>query len=394
MFASNLVEAASSHVLRGISNVITDHVMSKRGEPQDPQMPRVPWWGFAIAMCTMIFGLLFIMAIQYTIGDLVGTLTMIETPAATVTVSRTSEFEPSQKDGDKDGLLETSLPSMSVVPIKPITSGIRSTVRHITSVGGRWARWRGIAPALCYGIFVHAVYGVLNGLLPHVIPLREMLISMLSAVIFTRVHMAWTHAMISMPSSQRWYKRLVPFKTSVKHLWVPTIVNVCAAYVVVYFIYGFGLLFAFANAAHMNQLPQGSPMPGYMWLVFVLEFIALAAITIGLSLFVILPAAVTLARIEASMLPEEQETIVPFDRSFDGKVVPSVLGGSGCIGFIDAWKTFNWEARKRLIKLYVKNFLILCALFFVLSNLISFEMWAFLGSDGIRKGLRAMKKPY
>ena len=39
------------------------------------------------------------------------------------------------------------------------------------------------------------------------------------------------------------------------------------------------------------------------------------------------------------MLPDEDEAIVPFDRSFGGKVVPAILGGSGKLSIRDAWKT-------------------------------------------------------
>ncbi|RJE16779.1 hypothetical protein PHISCL_10884, partial [Aspergillus sclerotialis] len=45
------------------------------------------------------------------------------------------------------------------------------------------------------------------------------------------------------------------------------------------------------------------------------------------ALFVLLqiPATVTLVRVAASMLPEEDETIVPFDRTFGGKTTPAII---------------------------------------------------------------------
>jgi hypothetical protein len=40
------------------------------------------------------------------------------------------------------------------------------------------------------------------------------------------------------------------------------------------------------------------------------------------------PADVTLTRVQASLLPDIEETIVPFDQTFCEKVVPEVIGGS------------------------------------------------------------------
>jgi hypothetical protein len=109
---------------------------------------------------------------------------------------------------------------------------------------------------------------------------------------------------------------------------------------------------------------------------------------IACTLFLCLPAIVTLVRIEASILPEDQDTIVPFDRSFGGKVVGQMHGGSGKIGFLDAWRSFNWEARRRLIKLFVKVFFILAALLFVVVHVLIGEMMLVFGTDGLGKALR------
>ena len=58
------------------------------------------------------------------------------------------------------------------------------------------------------------------------------------------------------------------------------------------------------------------------------------------------------------MLPEEDESIVPFDRTFAGKVKPEILGGSGAVSMLDAWRSFDRSARIRLMKLYFKVFIV------------------------------------
>ena len=65
-----------------------------------------------------------------------------------------------------------------------------------------------------------------------------------------------------------------------------------------------------------------------------------------------------MTRVQASLLPEEEETIIPFDRSFGGKVEPKIVGGTGAVSMVDAWKSFDIATCIRLVKLYVKIFVI------------------------------------
>jgi hypothetical protein len=307
---------------------------------------------------------------SYTLGNVVGTLTMIETPSTAIAIPL-SEEEAIAKD---DGL--AGAPA-TVVAVKPITSSIRGTVRHITSIAGLFARWRGFVPTLIYGIATGGVSGLLGGLLPRVIPGRHIIAQVLAAVLLARTHMACTHAIISMPSSLWWYQRIAPMK-SIKKLWLPNVVNMLAGSAVVYLTMGFTMLLGLCSKS-ISKKQHAGELTKSDYVIFVFKGLAILLFAASMVLFVALPAAVTLHRVEASMLPEDQETIVPFDRTFDGKVVPQILGGSGAIGFVDAWRTFNWEARRRLIKYYFKTFLIMAALFIVFAHVILFEFWAILG---------------
>jgi hypothetical protein len=336
-----------------------------------PEMPDIPAWGQAILVLTVIAFAGLLMAVQYTLTDVIGTLTMVETPAHAMVLV---EDDPIKKPNDSSDplLIET------LVPMKPITSKIRTTIKHITSIGGRWARWRAIVPAMLYSVFFGVVSGIFSSIL-RFIPGGEILAKAAAAVVLARVHMAWTHAVISMPSSLRWYQRLAPF-SSMKQLWVPTAVNVLAGYVAVFLVAGAAYLMGMCNSKALKKL-DGQEIPKSMYAIFAVQATALLVVSLAMVLFVCLPAAVTLARVEASMLAEDQETIVPFDRSFGGKVVPRILGGTGAIGFLDAWRTFNWEARRRLIKLYLKSFLVIVALFFVLMHVVAFEAWVIMGPE-------------
>ncbi|KAK5141496.1 hypothetical protein LTR04_002574 [Oleoguttula sp. CCFEE 6159] len=115
--------------------------------------------------------------------------------------------------------------------------------------------------------------------------------------------------------------------------------------------------------------------------IVVLKFIAVLALGAMTALCVLLPAAVTLTRIEASLLPEEEETIVPFDRTFNGKVVPTALGGTGTVGFVEAWRSFDRAARLRLIKLYVKIALIQITVAVMAMHVVALEIWGIMGDN-------------
>ena len=84
----------------------------------------------------------------------------------------------------------------------------------------------------------------------------------------------------------------------------------------------------------------------------VVVFIVMAALRV----FLAIPAHVVLTRVQASLLPEEDETIVAFDRSFRGRVEPAVVGGKGYVSPLDAWRTFSRASWVRLVKLYAKLF--------------------------------------
>lgn len=55
-------------------------------------------------------------------------------------------------------------------------------------------------------------------------------------------------------------------------------------------------------------------------------------------------------RVAASMLPKEDKPIIPFDRSFGGKLKPSIRGSNGCLTLSNAWITFDWPSRIRFTK--------------------------------------------
>ena len=84
------------------------------------------------------------------------------------------------------------------------------------------------------------------------------------------------------------------------------------------------------------------------------------------------------------MLPEENETVVPFDRSVGGKVTPAIIGGQGKSGIVEAWRSFDWAARVRLVKLMAKVMAIMLALWVLLIVVTLGEAHLIIGAKNMK----------
>ncbi|KAF1956963.1 hypothetical protein CC80DRAFT_491828 [Byssothecium circinans] len=334
---------------------------------EDGPTVEMPKWGAILLATTLIGFVIFLTAIEYTLKDLIATLAMIETPSAAITVS-TPEV-PASKD-EKEGLLETA-PTITLVHQKPITSSIRGTIRHLKAQGGCMARLRGFRIHALHAIAFSLSVNVLAAITP-AFPLRMVIITALGGAICAPLHAAWTNKVVSTPSDTAFWQR-IPSRSSWKVLALPAAVNAAMPY--------FAVFIAYASFCILGLMGVGDVgnFNGMQWTWLIVRGILVFLISISCTLFLCLPAIVTLVRTEASMLPEEQDTIVPFDRTFDGKVVPKILGGTGAIKFLDAWRSFNWEARGRLLKHYIKAFVIVFTVVFLFAHVFAFEAFAIMG---------------
>jgi hypothetical protein len=311
--------------------------------------------------------------IEYGLEDVIATLAIVETPNAAITVSPSTDAdEPASKE-QKEPLLE-SAPTFTLVHKKPITSSIRGTIRHLRAQAGRRSYFRGFWMFFFYNIGLGIVSGLVRIVVPQM-PGDRILIAGISTALFATVHATWTHKVISMPSQAPYWTRHVPV-SNWKFLALPAAIKASAFHMCIYLAWAFAVLVGLDSDVTSNA----TEWDGGMWLSVIMKIVALCGISVGCALFIVLPAHVTLIRMEASVLPEDQDTIVPFDRTFADKVVPKSLGGTGVIGFLDAWRSFNWEARVRVVKLYAKIMLIETFLSFVVIHVIGFEIWALMGA--------------
>lgn len=303
--------------------------------------------------------------------DVLPILAMVETPAAAITVS--DHDEPASKD-EKEGLLETGT-EITLVHQKPITSSIRGTINHLVSEAGKFARWRGFRYHMVYTFALGWTSALLEACFPRSLPFSSVLVAAIAAAATANLHAAWTHKVISTPSDVSFWNR-IPSRKEWKVLALPAVVAAIMPYISFFLAIGFVALFGITEGIIRND--SGNYNGGQLaW--FILRCVAVLAISVSCTLFLCMPAVVTLIRVEASILPEDQDVIVPFDRTFGGKVVPKVLGGTGSVSFMDAWRSFNWEARRRLIKLYIKGFLWVAALTIVIFQVLALEGLAIMG---------------
>lgn len=306
------------------------------------------------------------MQIRYTYGEVVATLAMIETPTTTAIV-RTSVDKDDSDPALKDPLDQELL----LVKVKPITSKLRTAVRHLKQRAGRMARFRGLHIFIIYNLVSAILESFATSLLSRTLVARSVS-HVCVTVILCRLSMVWTHHVISEPSSKPWYRRVTNYEDT-KRIVVPTAVFALAEQATVFIpAFVFGLLgLTRINHTQPSELGMSHLAKGF------------SVAVVGLISFLVIyfPAQVMLVRVQGSLLAEEEESIVPFDRTYGGKVIPAIVGGSGKLGMRDAWKTFDWNSRVRLFKIYAKVLALQIALFFLFVGIVGLELRLALGKQ-------------
>lgn len=300
---------------------------------------------------------------DYTYGHVVSTLAAIEDTHPDVYVRIDNDDDLNKPldaaDSEAAGAVENQP--------KPITSKLRTTIKHLRARAGPWSRFRGLSMYLVY----HAVRSLMVRLFlfgsQHYF--LRLFVHLGVDILLANLQVAWVHIVISEPSPKRFYQRIPGPKEWRK--FVPVVA-----------LQALAIRAAFYVPMAVIQLFGGVDTSE----ASVSNMCKLSAILAGpalLAILVAVPVHAVFVRVAASTLPEECETIVPFDRSFGGKVVPAILGGSGAVSIADAWKTFDWPARKRYFKVIAKVFAIKTALVVALGG--AFAGLAFAaGTDAIR----------
>jgi len=270
---------------------------------------------------------------RYTAGILI-TLTSVEDPPAV--------YLPLGRNDQKAAVVL----GIDIEERNYITSSLSGTLRHLRSVGGFLALWRGFNAHLFYFIASLFITGFCRAVFKRIFPafLTRIISNLISSLVLARFAMVCTQyvpphgclmwerilivnqsIVISKPQSATWFTRLrsTPWSTARKTL--PALASVT-------------LIFCFTTEFLHRFATAGVDGPTR-------AIVILAACLLYFG--VVLPANVALYRVQASHLPEDAEPIVPFDRTF-GKA------NGGDLTFVEAWKSMGMHGWKRAAKMFVK----------------------------------------
>ncbi|KAI9669714.1 MAG: hypothetical protein M1831_007410 [Alyxoria varia] len=339
----------------------------------EPAIGKLPKMGVAVIGSTIIGFVLMLTLIRYTLWGVIGTLAMVEQPQTTYIVKE----EKNKKADDQVTAEEAIDTDVLVIKQKPVTSKIRATIQHLHAHGGFLARWRGLVPFAFYTVLQSFTAQFIG----HLIPLphgcgASVIGSVLSSVLLLRLGTAWVHIVISEPSTKSWFRRL-PTTQAFKVLWLPTVITDLAVHLSAM------IPMTILLACRMHQPPETLEHRE----ITIAASKLFAVLVLGLVCFfgLAVPCGIALTRMQASMLPEEHESIVPFDRTFGGRLVPEIIGGSGAVGMKEAWQTFDRSARLRFVKLAIKFGaidLMLHMLFFVT---VGFQLYYLIGPEKLQQ---------
>lgn len=293
--------------------------------------------------------------LDYLLKDVCWTLAFVEAPEVVVPAPWTDKKDDSSE----------RVPRVQLNHKRSITSSLRRTVAHLYRVGGPLALCRGIAVHICtcIGLFVIGMLSFpfykslfdpnLDPELEHTttqelgIVMLETAATVFAAVVFPSMRAAWVHIVISQPTLRIWYRRLPPYLATLRATFVPVVCQTLSQVLVttvtpILLKHALGLAGRQPDTYTAGIFSSRNILLALIWLfVHVLDAVAC------------LPFNVAVTRIEASLLPEEEETIVTFDRSFgtDGSngLRPGLLAESrGALSFREAWQSVTWSEMRRL----------------------------------------------
>jgi len=349
------------HVLRRSLEAASEHLSSdKTGDWQAlHDRYQMPVWGTVLIGITTLAFVVLDLSLEY-IARLIINLAIVETPATTAVKVYETIVDQDKK---KDEVIEVEVET-EVVSAKPLTSSIKRTMKHIKSIGGRSAYWRGLPILAVYALIVTIFRMISSPMLSRVGPgstVFAFVADMAAAVLTARIHCAWTHATIT--SGHRRYRERVINRVQWKQLLPVTALNVASQH--------FFIIAVMTSAGVCGSLMERQTSN--------LGRAAAALIPISIALFgwlfILMPVSILLVRKEASMLDESEETIVPFDRTFGNRIIP----GLNTLKLRDNWASISRETWYRVVMLHLKWVGIVALIGLVYFHVALLEMWAIMG---------------
>ncbi|KAM0457315.1 hypothetical protein ACHAO4_003113 [Trichoderma viride] len=309
----------------------------------------VPWWARTVLLFDFVIFLPIILVLRYTLPHVYPVFAIIEDKS----VDKESIGDDSLELNE---VADDSLPASSSTGNheRTDTSSPSAIYRLLVKNGGILANCRGLACALLQTIpttLYIAYYARFLNFQYHIV---ARLISSLFLVQFSTL---WLHIIIAQ-TDRPFESRIPPFKRTFRATWLATTLHWAAV--------EFTGLFPSMVASSMNiDWPSFSLFTPDNTYSFRLDMAAgdaafyfkcaavIFAMVVG-SIFLVVPSQVVLMRIQASLLPMEDSTVIPFDRSFGGRVQPDSENGRDYATILDAWHSFSRAHWRGLITLSIK----------------------------------------
>jgi hypothetical protein len=237
-----------------------------------------------------------------------------------------------------------------------VTSGIGKTLAYLRAEAGAFSMFRGLG----YYIVYNFTEGFLNSLFVQLLrPLlwvfADLFIPVVTTLLLWAFNNAWLHKVISKPSQKNWFARVTEQSRPRSVLPAIGLWGFCRN-IPVFVAQTLASIFVLSRFTLVDDkihfADDASPK------VTALQALGIYGLYLLLLLLLVVPASIVLVRVQASLLPETDEVIVPFDKTFGGKVVSDSMGGNNKLGMLDAWRSFAWPARIRLLKIYAKYFML------------------------------------
>ncbi|OTA65200.1 hypothetical protein K449DRAFT_392315 [Hypoxylon sp. EC38] len=297
----------------------------------------------ALLVIQLVVVIVILLSLDYTLGSVFPILAMVE-----------DEAPPSYAAvGDKEAEELGDLPENKDIPVddepaarpKPITRSVRSIYRRLRSISGMRSLFRGVVCRIVWSIaFIIIV------LLLAIIPFMPIFLAAPIALLLTSpLYTAWVHIVITEPSDKYFWHRVPRFGLVFRATALPTLFLGLVD----------GLKDKMASTmVSFSRLPgsqssQDNDLGGDLlkWGLMVLIWI-----------FIQIPLEVVLSRIQASLLPKEDRTIIPIDNT----LTLHRDEGKEYVTMADAWKSFSRASWVRLMNVYAMTIMIFVMVYVVL----------------------------
>ncbi|KAK4237757.1 hypothetical protein C8A03DRAFT_34282 [Achaetomium macrosporum] len=325
---------------------------------QDPAVGwKLPSWIGWLFLGDVLLFLPIFLIMGYTFQRVYPTLAAVEDPLPA--------YEAVPMNDDDDTPKDDNDPVRPGHSGKPITSSLRATNRLLRSIGGWLSNFRGFGAAFAISVVTFMIVLPFYALIP-IIPVR--CAHLLALYILTPWSVTWTHVVITPESSESFFRRLVPFRRAYVATWFPTFLLWAATHLSVILPSLLARAIGLEVRDPFNVGPAG---------LDVAKTLCVAGVSLALQALLVIPAHTALVRVQASLLPADEDTIVPFDRSFGGRVAPEIVTGKGFASFTAALATVSWASWLRIYLLRIKVFAMWMAMYMVLGAIVVLQVFLF-----------------